>query len=404
MSNRVQWTLQWVFTTCLVIGILSWMVHLWYIPDYYGNFVSYVSSRFWFSIKQWNETAYCGEVSDMSLDTVYDVGWNILNSDGLENGFVSEIYSWNYQTWDYEKTVEWTGILLDDENDDTYTSSLDNGEVESYWQEKIDAYHWAFLNWITTQDSLQSANLDWKVTRQAAAKMLVIFAKNVLNKSIDEKSRCIVKWDITEDLQSYVNQACQLWIMWDDWKEFNAKGSLTRAQFWTILSRLLWGDLYEGSSPYYKGHLDALKSLWIITSIADSASKEETRGNVFVVLKRIADMSDTIIDFQASFASERVLAESPLVDEDSLLSCKDKSGEMAVNTDSSQWVYSYNDWVMKHVCTYFEEELICRNENWEVDNFDTTKIEFVCEQGDIKLIADDEGYSIFLDGYLLSEF
>jgi hypothetical protein len=42
---------------------------------------------------------------------------------------------------------------------------------------------------------------------------------------------------------------------------FKPKASVTRAEFGTTLSRALYGDLYNGGTPYYyTAHLAALKN------------------------------------------------------------------------------------------------------------------------------------------------
>jgi hypothetical protein len=34
---------------------------------------------------------------------------------------------------------------------------------------------------------------------------------------------------------------------------------VSRAEFGTVLSRMLWGDVYNDGNPYYAKHLQALK-------------------------------------------------------------------------------------------------------------------------------------------------
>jgi len=42
-------------------------------------------------------------------------------------------------------------------------------------------------------------------------------------------------------------------------KDFDPNGIVDRAQFGTILSRLLRGNKNNGGDPYYQKHLDTLK-------------------------------------------------------------------------------------------------------------------------------------------------
>ena len=96
--------------------------------------------------------------------------------------------------------------------------------------------------------------------------------------------------------------SCELWLMWleADWltpaKSFNPDGYVTRAQFWTVLSRLLFGDTYNvkdesGVSSkkwfWYEKHLQALKDYWVMTKIDwDWPNYLERRGRVMIMLER----------------------------------------------------------------------------------------------------------------------
>jgi hypothetical protein len=85
-------------------------------------------------------------------------------------------------------------------------------------------------------------------------------------------------------MQWYIKQACQLWLMWVDITNFSPTKTVTRAQFGTMLSRLLWWDLHDGLTPYYSEHLTALKEENII-SITNPDLKE-LRGYVMLMLMR----------------------------------------------------------------------------------------------------------------------
>jgi hypothetical protein len=63
---------------------------------------------------------------------------------------------------------------------------------------------------------------------------------------------------------------------------------LTRAEFGTILSRLLRWATYNGGSPYYLPHLQALQKDWIMTQIDNAEQKNELRQWVWLMLMRSA--------------------------------------------------------------------------------------------------------------------
>jgi hypothetical protein len=68
--------------------------------------------------------------------------------------------------------------------------------------------------------------------------------------------------------------------------EFRPYDTISRAEFGTALSRLLWGPKYEGGDPYYANHLNALKAEGIMTQIANAESTKEIRGWVMLMLMR----------------------------------------------------------------------------------------------------------------------
>ena len=164
----------------------------------------------------------------------------------------------------------------------------------SYSSEEKAAYTWAYNNWITTMTTIDKANMNWEVTRIALAKMISNYAIKTLKKKWDTSKKCVFT-DVTSDLDkqydNWVTNACQLWLMGQWITKFRPYDPVTRAEFWTILSRLLYWDKYNWWNPYYKNHLNNLRNVWIMTNISNPDSKNETRGNVMVMLKRSKDWS-----------------------------------------------------------------------------------------------------------------
>jgi hypothetical protein len=70
---------------------------------------------------------------------------------------------------------------------------------------------------------------------------------------------------------------------------FNPYSVVTRAQFGTVLSRAIWGDYYNGGTPYYQNHLDALNSIHIMNDILDPYMLE-LRGYVMIMLLRANEL------------------------------------------------------------------------------------------------------------------
>jgi len=57
---------------------------------------------------------------------------------------------------------------------------LDICFADTYTQELKDAYNRAYSKWITTQSTIDSANMKGKITREEMAKMISNYAINVL--------------------------------------------------------------------------------------------------------------------------------------------------------------------------------------------------------------------------------
>ena len=60
-----------------------------------------------------------------------------------------------------------------------------------YSQELQEAYKWAYDNWVTTMDSIEKANMNWKITREEMAKMISNYAKNILWIVPDSTKPCL---------------------------------------------------------------------------------------------------------------------------------------------------------------------------------------------------------------------
>jgi hypothetical protein len=121
------------------------------------------------------------------------------------------------------------------------------------------------------------------------AKMMVNYATEVMGLTPDTSKTCEFT-DVanqTEELQGYITEACQLGLMGVGITAFNPNGVVTRAQFGTVLSRVLYGDANDGGDPYYADHLAALQEAGIMTNISNP-NAPEVRGYVMLMLQRAA--------------------------------------------------------------------------------------------------------------------
>ena len=175
---------------------------------------------------------------------------------------------------------------------DSSTSSQNDGK--SYTQEFQEAYEFAHEKWITTMPTIQEAQMNWKLTRIAMAKMLSQYAISVLW----QKPANIVtpKFnDVTDkqnsDYDDWVTLAYQLWIMWQNMpnNKFRPNDEVTRAEFATALSRMLYHTSdweYKSTDKYYTNHMKKLVQEKIITN--DDAKMKELRWYVMIMLMRSA--------------------------------------------------------------------------------------------------------------------
>ena len=212
------------------------------------------------------------------------------------------------------------------------------------------AYEWAHSKGITTMDTYEAANMDKPITRAQMAKMLSVYAMSELGMKPDTtKTECNEFNDIaniTGDLHEYIITSCQLGLMgqqiFSGIKEFRPNANISRAEFGTALSRTLWGGKYEGGTPYYANHLQALQSAGIMKIIANAETTQEIRGYVMLMLMRSAEGSETKADCE-----DPMIKAACLIDDDSCpAECKSdskdekedtvvKSGDLAVTAKAA---------------------------------------------------------------------
>ena len=198
----------------------------------------------------------------------------------------------NIQTWSQVNPSEQTTQNDESNIQDSPTSSQNDGKT--YSTEFQEAYEFAKWNGITTMPTIQKANMEWKLTRIAMAKMLSQYAINVLWKTPDT-SKTVKFKDVSNkkdaDYDNWVTLAYQLWIMWQNmpWNKFRPNDEVTRAEFATALSRMAYNTSdweYKATSKYYIHHMEKLVKEWIITN--DNPNMKELRWYVMIMLMRSA--------------------------------------------------------------------------------------------------------------------
>jgi len=157
------------------------------------------------------------------------------------------------------------------------------------------AYEWALKYGITSIDDPDKARLWEELTRAEFAKMMVQYMINVLHK------KPILNKDISYpdvdgslwDLEAYIKLAYQYQIMWIHWnwqplEEFAPNRIVTRKEFATVFSRILFWDRFNIDGPeYWTNHIDALKEISVLKD--GNPALQEVRGRVMLMMYRSAD-------------------------------------------------------------------------------------------------------------------
>ena len=143
--------------------------------------------------------------------------------------------------------------------------------------------------------TIQEARLDQPLTRAELAKIMSVYVMKEYHLK-PFKAGAVNYKDVNADLgdlADYIQLAYQLQIM-----GINADGTpieafephklVSRAEFATVLSRVIWGNKHNISGDYrYSAHLQALKKYKIITSDVP-ANWWELRGRALLMLHRNA--------------------------------------------------------------------------------------------------------------------
>lgn len=166
-----------------------------------------------------------------------------------------------------------------------------------YDDELLDAYKYSYSIGITTMKTPHKANLKWKLVRKDLAKMISEYALKIAKLKPDNTLSCIFDDIENETLETkyYTKLACKLWLMWRqaDWKSklnnFMPDEAVNRAQFGTVLSRVLFGETYnvQENENYerYEKHLFALNQKSIMKDI-NNPWMVEIRWRVMLMMMR----------------------------------------------------------------------------------------------------------------------
>lgn len=157
----------------------------------------------------------------------------------------------------------------------------------SYSEELQGAYNYAYQMGLTTQPTIDSADMYGSLTRIAFAKMISSYVLQLGLQTPNTSLECSfsdVSTALDAQYNNWVTTLCQLGLVGNWTQNFRPFDLITRAEFGTMLSRAIWGDANNGGEPYYINHLNALKSAGIMNNINPNII--EIRGYVMLMLQR----------------------------------------------------------------------------------------------------------------------
>lgn len=228
----------------------------------------------------------CWVFGNTTTTTNWHLGWTSLGKDYCPN--------WDNSLSYYDGSCDI--VILWDKEGNIHNSADETWDIvlSKYSQELINAHWYWYKLWLIKSPTIEKANMESNLTRKQLAKILTIYSIKFLKKEINTDLPCDF-----EDLKALWNEdrlfvkfSCQLWIMGlklDGTPNhiFNPNGKVTRAEFGTAFSRLLYGNKNNVDDPIkrYKKHLQLLKNDWIMKKI-EVPEMKESLGNVFLMLMR----------------------------------------------------------------------------------------------------------------------
>ena len=192
------------------------------------------------------------------------------------------------ETWT-ENVNTVTSVVKGTETEVTIKTSVTSNNTK-YTPEFNEAYSFAASNGITTKSNIEEAQMNTSLTRIQMAKMLSNFATNILWQQPDT-TKTIKFEDVSDkrdvEYDNGVTLAYQLGIMWQNVKnnKFRPDDEVTRAEFVTALSRMIYGiEDWKWKVKYYEPHMTRMYNEWIINNT--NPKMKEKRWYVMIMLMR----------------------------------------------------------------------------------------------------------------------
>ena len=305
---------------------------------------------------------------------------------------------YNYNTWD--KTCEKESVI-EIKQEEKEVKQEKNNEIESkktYTDEEIKTYQWAKENKLTTMNTIDESRFSEPLTRAELAKIMSVFAKDVLWKEyLVENSWNFLDVDSSLwDLEEYIQQAYRFQIMWTwaEWETdyFLPNAYVTRAEFATVLSRLIFWDRFnqEGEN-WYAQHLYILKK----SKLLDNKKPQDFEIK--------SDVIDILYKLQGLWLFSNIIPkENPLIDKIEKLWTNWSEEKNVSEEINGSWIKLNYDGVLLHVwfsTDDYKQTLVqyayklwgmdfvymieCENGNWDIGAvWDSWHAFWLCQMND----------------------
>ena len=260
------WDLLWITTTN------SPFSNIWTPAVMSLDFTSDWTTNNRNKVIQWGNYATNHTSSNVNGLQLWEAYWIFINQ---QNAVYWWVNGWgNWWSWGW-----WWG-------------SGDNECWNPFSQEEIDGYNYAYSKGMTSVSSLENAWLCDLITRVELAKAVVAWADDQ-GMTPDTSKACAFTdtSSLDNDSATAVVKACQLGIMWQWVTQFRPYENISKAEFWTLLSRMLRGSQYEWWTPYYANHLNALKAAGIMNQIANAETTIMLKKDIFILLMRATNFN-----------------------------------------------------------------------------------------------------------------
>ncbi len=252
-------------------------------------------------------------------------GWNINSDNCLLPYSTLPWANWEWKDYSpsyYDNTCLWENnektwnTIIEENNEMCKITEIDKEDMQN-------SYFFACKLWVITDNFFSDLNLSWNIKRKEFAPIISNYAINFLNKRIDYDKKCNFN-DINfliENQKNWIKKACQLWLMWlnSDWSlknNFNPEWNINLAEFWTILSRLLFWEKYntKENKKRYILHLNKLYK----DNIIDDISQPFSLISIWDILKTLKRTDKTnfmwIMNYEKN-NTENICSMSPFWEE-----------------------------------------------------------------------------------------